>query len=51
VVKGERRIACKHPEYIAPETVSHKLINERTDIYNLGATMYRLVTLQLPRRG
>ena len=36
------------PEYIAPETVEHKLINERTDIYNLGATMYRLTTLQLP---
>lgn len=36
------------PEYMAPETVSHKLINERTDIYNFGATMYRLVTLQLP---
>ncbi|MCI0701264.1 MAG: serine/threonine protein kinase [Planctomycetia bacterium] len=38
------------PEYMAPETVSHKLINERTDMYNFGATMYRLVTLQLPPR-
>jgi eukaryotic-like serine/threonine-protein kinase len=36
------------PEYMAPETVEHKLVNERTDIYNLGATMYRLTTLQLP---
>ncbi len=36
------------PEYMAPETVEHKLINERTDMYNFGATMYRLVTLQLP---
>ena len=36
------------PEYMAPETVEHKLINERTDIYNFGATMYRLATLQLP---
>jgi serine/threonine protein kinase len=36
------------PEYMAPETGSHKLINERTDIYNLGATMYRLVTLRHP---
>jgi hypothetical protein len=33
---------------MAPETATHKLVNERTDIYNLGATMYRLVTLQLP---
>jgi serine/threonine protein kinase len=36
------------PEYMAPETGSHKLINERTDIYNFGAMMYRLVTLQFP---
>jgi serine/threonine protein kinase len=36
------------PEYMAPETVRSKIINERTDIYNLGATMYRLTTLQLP---
>jgi serine/threonine protein kinase len=38
------------PEYIAPETAEHKLINERTDIYNLGATMYRVATYQLPPR-
>lgn len=38
------------PQYMAPETRIHKLINERTDIYNFGATMYRLVTLRsLPR--
>lgn len=36
------------PEYMAPETASHKLVNERTDIYNFGATMYRVVTLRLP---
>jgi eukaryotic-like serine/threonine-protein kinase len=36
------------PEYMAPETVEHKLVSERTDIYNFGATMYRLTTLQLP---
>jgi serine/threonine protein kinase len=35
-------------EYIAPETAKNKQINERTDIYNFGATMYRLVTGQLP---
>ena len=48
-VKGEPKDRVQGtPEYMAPETVSHKLINERTDIYNLGATMYRLVTLQNP---
>ena len=36
------------PEYMAPEQVKQKIVNERTDIYNLGATMYRLVTLRLP---
>lgn len=35
-------------EYMAPETASHKIINERTDIYNFGATMYRLTTFKLP---
>lgn len=48
-IKGEAKDRIQGtPEYIAPETVSHKLINERTDIYNFGATMYRLVTLALP---
>ena len=48
-VKGEAKDRVQGtPEYMAPETVSHKLINERTDLYNFGATMYRLVTLQLP---
>ena len=48
-VKGEPKNRVQGtPEYMAPETATHKLINERTDIYNLGATMYRLVTLALP---
>lgn len=36
------------PEYMAPEQVKHSMVNERTDIYNFGATMYRLVTWRLP---
>ncbi len=36
------------PEYMAPETATHKLVNERTDLYNFGATFYRLATLQNP---
>jgi serine/threonine protein kinase len=48
-VKGEAKDRVQGtPEYMAPETVEHKLISERTDIYNFGATMYRLTTLQLP---
>ena len=33
---------------MAPEQVTHSLINERTDIYNFGAAMYRLVSWKLP---
>ena len=48
-IKGEPKDRVQGtPEYMAPETASHKLVNERTDIFNFGATMYRLVTLQLP---
>ena len=48
-IKGEAKNRVQGtPEYMAPETVEHKLVNERTDIYNFGATMYRLTTLQLP---
>src|SRR5262249_53380660 len=36
------------PEYMAPEQARGGTVNERTDIYNLGATMYRLTTWRLP---
>jgi eukaryotic-like serine/threonine-protein kinase len=50
-IKGEPKDRIQGtPEYMAPETLQHKMINERTDIYNFGATMYRLVTLKLPPR-
>jgi serine/threonine protein kinase len=48
-VKGEVKQRIQGtPEYMAPETVKRKLINERTDIFNFGATMYRMVTFRLP---
>ena len=48
-VKGEPKDRVQGtPEYMAPETVKNKVINERTDIYNFGATMYRITTLKLP---
>jgi len=36
------------PEYMAPEQARRGTVNEQTDIYNFGATMYRLVTFRLP---
>lgn len=34
------------PDYIAPEQVHRRPITEKTDIYNLGATMYKVLTRQ-----
>ena len=36
------------PEYMAPETAKSRIVNERSDMYNFGATMYRIATLKLP---
>jgi serine/threonine protein kinase len=36
------------PEYMAPETAARKLVNERSDVFNLGATMYRMFTFRYP---
>ena len=48
-IKGEAKDRVQGtPEYMAPETAKRKLVNERTDIFNFGATMYRLVTFRLP---
>ncbi len=32
------------PQYMAPEQATEKSVNEKTDLYNFGATMYRLLT-------
>src|SRR5215813_3578496 len=48
-VKGEGKDRVQGtPEYMAPEQARHKMVSERSDIYNFGATMYRLVTWRLP---
>lgn len=36
------------PEYMAPEQAKKSAVNELTDIFNFGATMYRLVTWRNP---
>lgn len=48
-IKGEAKDRVQGtPEYMAPETVKRKIVNERTDIFNFGATMYKLMTFRLP---
>jgi serine/threonine protein kinase len=43
-IEGEPKARLQGtPEYMAPETASRKQINARTDIFNLGAALYRLV--------
>ncbi|WP_165070424.1 serine/threonine protein kinase [Paludisphaera rhizosphaerae] len=44
------------PQYIAPEQAAERIVNERTDVYNFGATMYRMFTGRyvqndIPRAG
>ena len=39
------------PQYIAPETVNEKIVDDRTDIYNFGATMYRMFTGRYANMG
>ncbi len=48
-VKGQSKGRVQGtPEYMAPEQAKGGTVNERTDLYNLGATMYRLTTWRLP---
>jgi eukaryotic-like serine/threonine-protein kinase len=39
------------PQYMAPEQAVEKTVDEKTDIYNFGATMYRLVTKEYANLG
>lgn len=47
--KGESKDRVQGtPEYMAPEQARQNIATEQSDIYNFGATMYRLVTWRLP---
>jgi serine/threonine protein kinase len=48
-IKGEPKDRVQGtPEYMAPEQARQGTVNEQTDLYNFGATMYRLVTWRHP---
>ncbi len=48
-IKGESKERVQGtPEYMAPEQSKQTIANEKTDIYNFGATMYRMTTGKLP---
>jgi serine/threonine protein kinase len=48
-IKGEAKGRVQGtPEYMAPEQARQGTVNEQTDTYNFGATMYRLITWRHP---
>ncbi len=51
-IRGENKDRIQGtPEYMAPEQENRKVVDDRTDLYNLGATMYRMFTGQHANLG
>jgi serine/threonine-protein kinase len=51
-IRGEEKNRVQGtPQYIAPESASERVVDERTDIYNFGATMYRMFTGRFAQSG
>jgi serine/threonine-protein kinase len=51
-IKGEDKNRVQGtPQYIAPEQALERIVDERTDMYNFGATMYRMFTGRFAQQG
>lgn len=56
-IRGEEKNRIQGtPQYMAPEQVTERAVDAKTDIYNLGATMYRMFTgrfanIGMPKSG
>ncbi|MFO0910965.1 MAG: serine/threonine-protein kinase [Isosphaeraceae bacterium] len=51
-IKGESKGRVQGtPQYMAPEQATEKIVDARTDIYNFGATLYRMFTGRFANQG
>lgn len=51
-VKGQPKNRVQGtPQYMAPEQAQDRVVDDRTDLYNLGATMYRMFTGEYANLG
>ncbi|WP_235905423.1 serine/threonine-protein kinase [Tautonia marina] len=51
-IRGEDKARVQGtPYYMAPEQASDRIVDEKTDLYNFGATMYRMFTGEYANLG
>src|SRR5690606_38743316 len=51
-IRGEEKNRVQGtPQYIAPEQAAERTVTDKSDIYNFGATMYRMFTGRFAQSG